>query len=287
MKKLIENDFYIRIEKDETKILINSVNQDNNHHLNQDVKIDFVKDDQICYTLNSNFSNPNNMNWVVPFGYSNDNDDILLKFYDNDGFLFDINIPKRYGNHIYQKIDGWFDFQSVYKNVVENGKDGDHFVEIGAWLGRSASFMATEIKNSGKKIKFDVIDTWKGSNEFYHNDYIEKHGSVYENFLKNIDTLKEFINPIVECSYIAPKYYEDSTLDFVYIDADHGYETVKKDILSWYPKVKMGGIIAGHDYYNSDHVIRAVKDTIGDDITTNRLSWIHRKKTEMILDRNI
>jgi len=37
--------------------------------------------------------------------------------------------------------------------------------------------------------------------------------------------------------------------DFVFIDADHTYESVKKDILAWYPKVKKGGIIAGHNYF--------------------------------------
>ena len=96
--------------------------------------------------------------------------------------------------------------------------------------------------------------------------------------IKNTKSLKDYINTIVECSYVAPKYFEDESLDFVFLDADHGYDVVKRDILSWFPKVKIGGVIAGHDYYNCNSVIRAVKDTIGGDITTNRLSWIHRKK---------
>ena len=37
-------------------------------------------------------------------------------------------------------------------------------------------------------------------------------------------------------------------LDFVFIDADHGYQAVKDDIDAWLPKVRQGGIIAGHDY---------------------------------------
>lgn len=40
----------------------------------------------------------------------------------------------------------------------------------------------------------------------------------------------------------------DESLDMVYIDADHSYEEVRKDILKWVPKVKMGGIVSGHDY---------------------------------------
>ncbi len=40
----------------------------------------------------------------------------------------------------------------------------------------------------------------------------------------------------------------DDKFDFVYIDADHSYEAVKTDITAWYPLVRSGGIIAGHDY---------------------------------------
>lgn len=40
----------------------------------------------------------------------------------------------------------------------------------------------------------------------------------------------------------------DGTLDFVYIDADHRYEMVRRDMFAWWPKIRMGGIMAGHDY---------------------------------------
>lgn len=42
----------------------------------------------------------------------------------------------------------------------------------------------------------------------------------------------------------------DESLDWVYIDADHSYEAVRADIAAWYPKIRQGGIIAGHDYMN-------------------------------------
>ena len=38
-------------------------------------------------------------------------------------------------------------------------------------------------------------------------------------------------------------------MDFVFLDAAHDYENVKEDILSWYPKVKVGGWLTGHDYF--------------------------------------
>jgi hypothetical protein len=38
------------------------------------------------------------------------------------------------------------------------------------------------------------------------------------------------------------------SFDFIYIDANHSYEEVREDLRLWFPKVKLGGIIGGHDY---------------------------------------
>ena len=52
----------------------------------------------------------------------------------------------------------------------------------------------------------------------------------------------------VKVSHQAVLEFEDCSMDFIYIDADHSYEGVKYDVNAWWPKVKMGGIIGGHDY---------------------------------------
>lgn len=46
----------------------------------------------------------------------------------------------------------------------------------------------------------------------------------------------------------AAEGFEDESLDFVYIDGNHRFEAVVQDILAWEPKVRSGGIVAGHDY---------------------------------------
>jgi hypothetical protein len=50
----------------------------------------------------------------------------------------------------------------------------------------------------------------------------------------------------------AAKSIPDGSLDWVYIDADHDYDNAKQDLLAWFPKVRHGGIVAGHDYLNWD-----------------------------------
>lgn len=46
--------------------------------------------------------------------------------------------------------------------------------------------------------------------------------------------------------------YTDKSLTFVYIDANHRYESVKEDIAAWWPKVRHGGVLCGHDMYRRD-----------------------------------
>ena len=176
--------------------------------------------------------------------------------------------------HIYQKIDGWFDFNILYKKVVDLVDENSHFVEIGAWKGKSTSFLAVEILKSRKNIKFDVVDTWKGSNEH------QVHGEeLYLDFLKNIEPVRHIINPIRKDSITASNFYQNDSLDFVFIDASHDYESVKADINAWYPKIKNGGVIAGHDYHPDWPEVKLAVDEFFKNsyfyVVCN--CWVHRK----------
>ena len=54
--------------------------------------------------------------------------------------------------------------------------------------------------------------------------------------------------------------FEDESLDFIFIDGLHTYEQVLKDCKNYWPKVKKGGIFAGHDFTAIEGVNRAVKE---------------------------
>lgn len=56
------------------------------------------------------------------------------------------------------------------------------------------------------------------------------------------------IHMVRDFSVNASKQFEDEYFDYVYIDADHSEQAVWEDISAWWPKVRSGGIIAGHDY---------------------------------------
>ena len=57
--------------------------------------------------------------------------------------------------------------------MLEKFSGPAHFVEIGSYKGRSSSYMAVEIVNSGKSITFDCVDTWKGSEEHQQGQSFE------------------------------------------------------------------------------------------------------------------
>lgn len=163
--------------------------------------------------------------------------------------------------------DGMFTYPNLYKRMVDLFSNGSHFVEIGSWKGQSASFMAVEIHNSEKNIKFDCVDHWgdlpgtPNSEEYY-----VKNGILYEKFLSNTERVKHIINPVRLDSMTAVKNYEDRSLDFVFIDGDHNYDPVVADIKAWLPKIKQLGVLAGHDYGWCEGVRRAVHDTLGDGV---------------------
>jgi hypothetical protein len=51
-------------------------------------------------------------------------------------------------------------------------------------------------------------------------------------------------------SILASQHYEDGWFDFVYIDADHTESAIAADLRVWWPKVRRGGVLAGHDFYD-------------------------------------
>jgi hypothetical protein len=162
--------------------------------------------------------------------------------------------------HIYQQSqfgEDWFTYPQFYKQIVERFPSGSTFVEVGSWKGKSSSFMAVEIANSGKNIDFYCVDHFLGDEQAGWNS------SLYQIFMSNMEPLKDYYKVLNMPSVEAAEKFEDLSLDFVFIDAAHDYENVKKDVLAWKPKVKIGGVLAGHDY-NDLHpeTIKAVDEVL-------------------------
>ena len=155
-------------------------------------------------------------------------------------------------------------------------------VEIGVQRGAFSRIILENWRGN----RLYSIDAWRRFNEGYHdvaNVSQQQHNRRYR---ETVATLRRFgaRSKILRMTSIAAsERFEDGQLDFAYIDAAHHYEAVKSDILMWWPRVRMGGILGGHDYldqitrFNNFGVKSAVDEWIADRgltlLTTRELKW--------------
>lgn len=156
---------------------------------------------------------------------------------------------------------GWFDFADFYDFIV--GKfDCGVFVEIGTWKGQSITYLASKIKQQNKKVTIFGIDTFLGTPGEHDDDIDVINATLYETYLKNIAPHTDIIKTVIGDSHQVYESFEDESIDFLFIDGDHHYESVKTDLTNWFPKIRSGGIISGHDYTEAGEcgVIPAVNE---------------------------
>jgi hypothetical protein len=190
-------------------------------------------------------------------------------------------------NHYYQNIHGWFDYEEIIKLAIDKATDGAKFVEIGAFKGKSGAFAGVEILNSGKKIMLNLVDHFKGNTEhldvkstWYESELAQNPEYLFELCTKNLEPVKDVVNIIRKSSVQAAKQFKANSVDFVFIDGSHDTVSVCLDIDTWYPKLKVGGIIAGHDYKSHREVEIAVNSRFPIGVHKRGASWLFYKEGE-------
>lgn len=164
-------------------------------------------------------------------------------------------------------LPGWStDIIQFYHDVAEEIPAGGVCVELGVWCGRSLTYLAHRLRSLGKQCELWGIDAWPNDYGFGgHDDRMAAAGGVYASSLT--DMLKyapEYFRDInlVRCdSARGARLFEPSSVDFCFVDAMHDFVHVKADLAAWTPKLKAGGILAGHDY-TSDYP--GVESAIGE-----------------------
>ncbi len=196
-----------------------------------------------------------------------------------------MGLKKRMGHYTYPDpapiwaaVPGWFDFQNVYTELVERSKDGDIIVEIGCYLGRSACFLGDQIKTSGKRITLLCVDLWPAQFDFQDGSGTTIE-APFETFYANVRQcrLHKIIIPL-RCPSLVAAQFVANDLAAVFIDGEHDYDNCKADIAAWFPKVRNGGILAGHDFADSfPGVPKAVREAFGDKFRTLGQCWLYDK----------
>ena len=149
--------------------------------------------------------------------------------------------------------------------------------EIGVEGGRNALIMFEELDIKHLYL-IDIFDTYleMGGHGVLNSTEIGK--ACYEGTVYNLRDYMNRITLIVDFSEFAVDKIKEE-LDFVYIDGNHRYPYVKKDIDLYYPKIKSGGIIGGHDFkYDEQGVVRAVIESFGTNFKHGRWDWWAEKR---------
>lgn len=167
--------------------------------------------------------------------------------------------------HFYQTIEGWFNMEQQYLELLSKVPEGGLFVELGAWKGRSTAFLATEIIIQGRNVRFITVDTFEGVHTGEQAQAYSqfKDQDIFRQFVKNINPVINSVLIFKENSAIAGQEFnleEWGPVDALFVDASHEYVDVKADLEAWLPKMKPGGIIAGHDYEAWPGVKKAVNE---------------------------
>lgn len=160
----------------------------------------------------------------------------------------------------WEKIEGSFSFINFYDRMLHRFNNAT-FIEIGAFKGQSIMYLAEKVKELKKNIKLYTVDVF----QYMEQQKDDEHGKYfgldfYDEYLKNIEPMKDYINTIRGSSHEVHTQFEDESVDFVFIDGDHNTDAVLKDLKGWYPKVKRGGIISGHDYMWVDARVKRAVD---------------------------
>lgn len=114
-----------------------------------------------------------------------------------------------------------------------------------AEIGVNKGYNAFHICNTIQPKILYLIDPW---NDFIDVDSAEIIGEAQFLLTKALLERFTYCNFIRKTSIEAVKDFSDESLDFVYIDANHSYQSVLDDINAWYYKVKKNGVLAGHDF---------------------------------------
>lgn len=169
--------------------------------------------------------------------------------------------------------EGMFGSYNLYKMAVELCPENGIMVELGSWTGESMAFLTVEAINSGKSINLYSVDAFMGN---IHSGTVGTGFPQWDKYKQNLQPVWGKFTPIKGLSWDVADQFEDGSVDFVFIDADHTYEGVNKDIDAWLPKMKSGGLFAGHDYDSAKSVKKAVMEfaeRTGWEYETGENSW--------------
>lgn len=118
----------------------------------------------------------------------------------------------------------------------------------GAEIGVEQGVYAEKLLSANRRLNLYCVDAWaahKGYRDHTRQEKLDRFFQITKQRLERFAPRAVFMRKF---SMDAVKDFQDNSLDFVYIDANHDFINVAQDVYYWSKKVRIGGIVAGHDY---------------------------------------
>lgn len=132
---------------------------------------------------------------------------------------------------------------------------------LGAEIGVLNGRLTARLLKNHPTLRLFAVDLWAvsgvGSGQYDNYDF-KRHKLGFD---LNTAPYQRRLTVLRGYSWKMADKVRDNVLDFIFIDADHAYESVVKDIRAWAPKLRSGGMITGHDIHFTG-VRRAVDELI-------------------------
>lgn len=142
-------------------------------------------------------------------------------------------------------------------------------VELGVYKGKFTVALAKRAPN----MKIYGVDAWS-----YYDGYDDYTKYDIENEAQKETIRKTQDKPSVQLikgwSTDVVKQFEDNSLDYIFIDANHQFEFVVEDLKAWVPKVKEGGIVMGHDYFHMSKLNFGVVPAVNGWVETHHIKHL-------------
>ena len=102
--------------------------------------------------------------------------------------------------------------------------------------------------------EYHLVDLW-GHQENYEDVANVDQASqekIYQLAMRDLEEYKDKIHVCRNYTSVCVNNYDDEYFDYIYVDARHDFKGVWEDLVAYWPKLKVGGIMAGHDYVTND-----------------------------------
>jgi predicted O-methyltransferase YrrM len=150
-----------------------------------------------------------------------------------------MNILTNFATHSKTGREKFPEYDQSRLSVVERIIRDNNYT-VGAELGVQTGYLYFHLLETFPELNLYGVDIWLGKTR-------AQYKQMEKDVLKRAQKIGN--RAVIQKMYTnkAVHLHADGSLDFVFIDADHSYGGVKRDIIDWWPKLKIGATMMGHD----------------------------------------